>query len=580
MWKTIIVYIAFLLLQLTSVGIAEELEVASSLEEKILFYCGTSDVQSFLSQYETSAIYRFLNEPEPKSLISPVIRQVNQLLDFWFEHFHLSGRRLRGMIKDNFVISVVLVSPVPLVSLPRPVTLISFRPDSAALGKWLGEFEKNLPEDAERRILRINDIKLTSLHYYIKHQVDDSELFKSPRSDKHKIILPKIYQEREVFISYGFYKEYFLLAIGEPSRVRKALSEPTLITAMCPLSTQTNSSVSSFQLWANLETLSKAKIIKGKFFQQALSIFNIHRAKMVCLLHPNELRLNIKFFRQVKSESSANSSGKEDKPFRYASMIPCDAEYFLIATINWAEAWVWFNKNVAHISQKYQRHQNAVLENLSKNTETLLDEFFTRAPGQEVMLFPVQLKSEDTQTTYSQIVLFIELRDYGYFSSILRRVLRLVAQVTYFELSEQNLDGGRLYVLKEQRPEGQEAREIVFWVGKGFVVVSGSKETITTLLTQPRSNFSVYARIPLLKEFSLRPVFVLSWRSFNLSSLLTTINSTARTLQVDLRDFNKEVLNIEQYIPSSKFSKYFSNANLFVLPQRDKTEIIFQLLYK
>ncbi|MCD6385994.1 hypothetical protein J7M23_09500 [Candidatus Sumerlaeota bacterium] len=571
----------FLFFQLASLGIAKDCDVTSTLDDRVLFFCSTSDMQLFLSRYENSALNKFLNEPAPKSFIAPAIQQINRLVSFWLEHFQLTAPRLRQLIKDKFALSIVMVTSTPLLGVPRPVTLISFRPDSSAIAKWLQQFQKRLPEDVDRSVLTINDIRLTSLHYYIKTPVKNTQLFKYHSSEKRdKTILPDVYREYELYINYGFHKGYFLLAIGEPSRVKKALSEPALITAMCPSSPPTKSPAPSLQIMANLKTLNKAKIIKGKFFRQAIIIFNVTKAKLVCLPYPNELRLNMTFLRAGEEKTSAHIPRRKEALFRYSSMMPDDADYFLIATINWADAWHWFDKNVAHLSRKFQRNQKAVLENLSKNSKTLLGEFFAKALGQEVALFPLQIKSEDTQTSYNQLMLFIELKEHNYFSSMLRRVLRIVAQITYFELSEEDLNSGRLFILKEQRPTTQETREVVFWVGKEFALVSGRTEAIASLLHQPRSGLSLYEKIPLLKQFTLKPVFILSWRSFNLSALLSEINTTAKTLKVDLQNFNKEVLNIDQYIPSSLFNTYFSHAHLFIITQPEKTEMVFQLCYK
>lgn len=566
-----------------------EISWEKSPPPNVVYYLYVPDVPRVLDRYENSAVNKFLQEEEVRKFFAPTFRKIEQFLDFWASQFQLNKETLREVIKDKLMVLVILVPKRNISEKTQAVRLIFFRPNQAPLNNWTKRFESSLPAQVKRQEIITDYVKLQSFHYFVKQPVDTTELFPDLKSKQKKVELPQIFREQELYLSYGNYKDYFLISMDKTALIKSILADKSILSFVESAPTLRAEETPQLQIFSNLSSHVYTGRIKNTLLQNFTKQFNLADTKLNVYFYPDEWQLRLSIAREDEKPINffpvVDSSLKQTQKFRASEYIPPEAHYWGWLLLDWANLWSSFNENLPSISEPLDKYANVVLNNIEKNTTATLSGLFRNGLGNEVAFFPVYTSEAPLTATNSRLMLSISLKDEAYFSSFLRATLLLISRLSYFKLEERRHTDGTLFIFREERPyQYLTPRQLVFWTGKSLCLVTDTTTTLNVALTRfvapPNdisAKFNLEERVPLIKKTEATPVLIIHWDRFDLSALLYEIQNIVSTLRIRTQEINSEVVDLQKKLQSSLFQKYFNSANLILLNHKEKTELIFQL---
>lgn len=587
-YMIIIVLLGFIIGHCWSTEISWE----KSPPPNVVYYLYVPDVPRVLDRYENLAVNNFFQEEDVKKFFAPTFRKVEKFLEFWASQFQLNKETLREVIKDKLMVLVILVPKRNISEKTEAVRLIFFRPNQAPLNNWIKKFESSLPPQVKRQEIVTDYLKLQSFHYFVKQPVDTTELFPDLKSKQKEVELPQIFREQELFLSYGAYKDYFLISMDKTALIKSILGDKNILSFVESAPTLRAEETPQLQIFSNLLSHVNTGRIKNTLLQNLAKQFNIADTKLNVYLYPDEWQLRLSVAREddkpINFFPVVDSALGKTQKIRAMAYIPPEAHYWGVMLLDWANFWRSFTENLPSISEPLDKYANVVLNNIEKNTTATLSGLLTNGLGNEIAFFPIYTSETKLTATNSRLMLFVSLKDEAYFSSFLRATLLLISRLSYFKLKEWRHTDGTLFIFKEERPyQYLPPRQLVFWTGKSLCLVTDTTTTLNVALTKffaPPNDisgkFNLEERVPLIQKTGATPVLIIHWDRFDLSALLDEIQNIVSTLRIRTQEINSEVVDLQQKLTSSLFQKYFNSANLILLNHKEKTELIFQLCLK
>jgi len=323
--------------------------------DKTVFTFHCPDIHAFIAEYNTSSPGRFLQEKQTQEFIKPLIRHLNGILAFWADHFQISLKRLQKIVKDEFMVFVVTVSPADESRKAEFITIVRFKPNLAETKKWIAEYEERLPEKITRRALNESIPGLTFLHYYIKKPVHADKVFEGNKNSINDELLQieGLYEEHEVSITYGVAGEYCYLIRGGFEQTRTALTNKNIVETLTKAQKQTSANTPCFNIQSSIHNLIENDILRGSLLKDAVKIMGLNHALIKCELMQGHLDITLTFHKNAPSVKTPLS---DNMPFKYLNRIPETSDWFVLSSLHWSDVWKWFDnrpKNSKNMNRRF-----------------------------------------------------------------------------------------------------------------------------------------------------------------------------------------------------------------------------------